>query len=195
MKQERKTTSLIKRIFDIIFALIAVVLLFPVFMVVSIMIIISDGFPVFFTQIRPGKNSVPFKLHKFRSMKKARDQKIELSTDDERITKFGNFLRRTSIDELPELFNILEGKMSIVGPRPLLMQYLERYSDEQARRHEVLPGITGWAQLRYSYASSEEDTIRKLQYDLYYVKNHSLVLDINIMLQTLEVVIWGKGAR
>jgi len=190
MKREGKTTSLIKRIFDIIFALIAVVLLFPVFLVVSIVIVISDGFPVFFTQIRPGKNSVPFKLHKFRSMKKARDQKIELSTDDERITKFGNFLRRTSIDELPELFNILEGKMSIVGPRPLLMQYLERYSDEQARRHEVLPGITGWAQINGRNTISWEE---KFRLDIWYVDHWTFCLDIKIILLTVWKVIKGEG--
>ena len=154
------------------------------------MIIISDGFPVFFTQIRPGKNSVPFKLHKFRSMKKARDQKSELSTDDERITKFGNFLRRTSIDELPELFNILEGKMSIVGPRPLLMQYLERYSDEQARRHEVLPGITGWAQINGRNTISWEE---KFRLDIWYVDHWTFCLDIKIILLTVWKVIKGEG--
>ena len=166
MKRERRTTLLFKRIFDFCFALIGGVLLLPVFIVVSIVIVISDGFPVFFTQVRPGKNDVPFKLRKFRSMRKARDQKIELSSDGERITKFGYFLRRTSLDELPELFNVLEGKMSIVGPRTLLMQYLERYSDEQARRHEVLPGITGWAQINGRNTISWEE---KFSLDIWYV--------------------------
>lgn len=190
MKRDGKTTPLIKRVFDIIFALIAVVLLSPVFLVVSIVIVISDGFPVFFTQVRPGKNGVPFKLHKFRSMKKAQDQKIELSTDGERITKFGYFLRRTSVDELPELFSVLEGKMSIVGPRPLLMQYLERYSGEQARRHEVLPGITGWAQINGRNTISWEE---KFRLDIWYVDHWTFCLDINIILQTVWKVIKGEG--
>ena len=190
MKRDGKTTPLIKRVFDIIFALIAVVLLSPVFLVVSIVIVISDGFPVFFTQVRPGKNGVPFKLHKFRSMKKAQDQKIELSTDGERITKFGYFLRRTSVDELPELFSVLEGKMSIVGPRPLLMRYLERYSGEQARRHEVLPGITGWAQINGRNTISWEE---KFRLDIWYVDHWTFCLDINIILQTVWKVIKGEG--
>ena len=190
MKRDGKTTPLIKRVFDIIFALIAVVLLSPVFLVVSIVIVISDGFPVFFTQVRPGKNGVPFKLHKFRSMKKAQDQKIELSTDGERITKFGYFLRRTSVDELPELFSVLEGKMSIVGPRPLLMQYLERYSGEQARRHEVLPGITGWAQINGRNTISWEE---KFRLDIWYVDHWTFCLDIKIILQTVWKVIKGEG--
>ncbi len=190
MKRDGKTTPLIKRVFDIIFALIAMVLLSPVFLVVSIVIVISDGFPVFFTQVRPGKNGVPFKLHKFRSMKKAQDQKIELSTDGERITKFGYFLRRTSVDELPELFSVLEGKMSIVGPRPLLMQYLERYSGEQARRHEVLPGITGWAQINGRNTISWEE---KFRLDIWYVDHWTFCLDIKIILQTVWKVIKGEG--
>ena len=190
MKRDGKTTPLIKRVFDIIFALIALVLLSPVFLVVSIMIVISDGFPVFFTQVRPGKNGVPFKLHKFRSMKKAQNQKIELSTDGERITKFGYFLRRTSVDELPELFSVLEGKMSIVGPRPLLMQYLERYSSEQTRRHEVLPGITGWAQINGRNTLSWEE---KFRLDIWYVDHWTFCLDIKIILQTVWKVIKGEG--
>ena len=190
MKRDGKTTPLIKRVFDIIFALITMVLLSPVFLVVSIVIVISDGFPVFFTQVRPGKNGVPFKLHKFRSMKKAQDQKIELSTDGERITKFGYFLRRTSVDELPELFSVLEGKMSIVGPRPLLMRYLERYSGEQARRHEVLPGITGWAQINGRNTISWEE---KFRLDIWYVDHWTFCLDINIILQTVWKVIKGEG--
>jgi len=190
MKRDGKTTPLIKRVFDIIFALIAVVLLSPVFLVVSIVIVISDGFPVFFTQVRPGKNGVPFKLHKFRSMKKAQDQKIELSTDGERITKFGYFLRRTSVDELPELFSVLEGKMSIVGPRPLLIRYLERYSGEQARRHEVLPGITGWAQINGRNTISWEE---KFRLDIWYVDHWTFCLDIKIILQTVWKVIKGEG--
>ncbi|MCD6577809.1 MAG: sugar transferase [Anaerolineaceae bacterium] len=190
MKQNWKSTPLIKRIFDILFALLAVIILSPVFIFVLILLVISDGFPVFFTQTRPGKNGKPFKLYKFRTMKEARNQKSELLTDGKRITKLGGFLRRTSVDELPELFNVLMGKMSIVGPRPLLMQYLERYSDEQARRHEVLPGITGWAQINGRNAISWEE---KFNLDVWYVDNWSFCLDIKIIFQTIWKVIKGEG--
>lgn len=190
MRRDEKSMHLIKRIFDVFFALIAVVLLSPVFIVVSILIVFSDGFPVLFTQIRPGKNGTPFKLHKFRSMKKARNQEIELSADGDRITKLGNFLRRTSLDELPELFNVLEGRMSIVGPRPLLMQYLKRYSSEQARRHEVLPGITGWAQINGRNTISWEE---KFRLDIWYVDHWTFCLDIKIIFQTVWKVIKGEG--
>ena len=190
MKQNWKSTPLIKRIFDILFALLAVIFLSPVFIFVLILLVISDGFPVFFIQTRPGKNGKPFKLYKFRTMKEARNQKSELLTDGKRITKLGGFLRRTSVDELPELFNVLMGKMSIVGPRPLLMQYLERYSDEQARRHEVLPGITGWAQINGRNAISWEE---KFNLDVWYVDNWSFCLDIKIIFQTIWKVIKGEG--
>jgi len=181
---------MIKRIFDVFFALIAVVLLSPVFIVVSILIVVSDGFPVFFTQVRPGREGIPFKLHKFRTMKEVRNKKINIPEDSDRITKLGKFLRRTSLDELPELFNVLEGKMSIVGPRPLLMRYLERYSDEQARRHEVLPGITGWAQINGRNAISWEE---KFRLDIWYVDHWTFCLDIRIILQTIWKVIKGEG--
>jgi lipopolysaccharide/colanic/teichoic acid biosynthesis glycosyltransferase len=190
MKRDGKFTQMIKRIFDVLFSLIAVVLLAPVFIVVSIVIIISDGFPVFFAQTRPGKNGNPFKLHKFRTMKEVRNYKAELLADGDRITKFGNFLRRTSIDELPELFNVLKGEMSIVGPRPLLMQYLERYSDEQTRRHEVLPGITGWAQINGRNAISWDE---KFRLDVWYVDQRTFWLDLKIILQTIWKVIKGEG--
>lgn len=182
--------QLIKRIFDVLFALIAVIILVPVLIVVSIVLVISDGFPVFFSQTRPGKNGNPFKLHKFRTMKEVRNQKIELIPDGERITKFGDILRRTSLDELPELLNVLKGEMSIVGPRPLLMQYLKRYSDEQGRRHEVLPGITGWAQINGRNAISWEE---KFRLDVWYVDHWTLWLDIRIILQTIWKVVKGEG--
>jgi lipopolysaccharide/colanic/teichoic acid biosynthesis glycosyltransferase len=190
MKRNRKSTPLIKRVFDVLFSLIMVIILSPVFIVVSIMLVISDGFPVFFTQIRPGKNGNPFKLHKFRTMKVVRNRKNELSADGDRITKFGNFLRRTSLDELPEFFNVMKGEMSIVGPRPLLMQYLGRYSDEQSRRHEVLPGITGWAQINGRNAISWEE---KFRLDVWYVDNWTFWMDFRIILQTIWKVIKGEG--
>lgn len=190
MKRNGKSTPLIKRVFDVLFSLIVVIILSPVFIVVSAVLVISDGFPVFFTQSRPGKNGNPFKLHKFRTMKVVRNQNDELSADGDRITKFGNFLRRTSLDELPELFNVLKGEMSIVGPRPLLMQYLGRYSDEQSRRHEVLPGITGWAQINGRNAISWEE---KFRLDVWYVDNWTFRLDFRIILQTIWKVIKGEG--
>ena len=182
--------QLIKRIFDVLFALTALIFLAPVLIVVSIVIVIFDGFPVFFSQTRPGKNGNPFKLHKFRTMKEVRNQKIELIPDGERITNFGVMLRRMSLDELPELFNVLKGEMSIVGPRPLLLQYLKRYSDEQIRRHEVLPGITGWAQINGRNAISWEE---KFRLDVWYVDHWTFWLDIRIILQTIWKVIKGEG--
>ena len=190
MKRNGKSTPLIKRVFDVLFSLIAVIILSPVLIVVSIVLAISDGFPVFFTQTRPGKNGNPFDLHKFRTMKVVRNQNDELSADSDRITKFGNFLRKTSLDELPELFNVLKGEMSIVGPRPLLMQYLGRYSDQQSRRHEVLPGITGWAQINGRNAISWEE---KFRLDVWYVDHWTLRLDFKIILQTIWKVIKGEG--
>jgi len=190
MKRNRKSTPLIKRVFDILFSLIVVIILSPVFIVVSIVLVISDGFPLFFTQIRPGKNGNLFKLHKFRTMKVVRNRNDELSADGDRITKFGNFLRRTSLDELPELFNVMKGEMSIVGPRPLLMQYLGRYSDEQSRRHEVLPGITGWAQINGRNAISWEE---KFRLDVWYVDNWTFWMDFRIIFQTIWKVIKGEG--
>ena len=190
MKRIGKPTPLIKRVFDVLFSLIVVIILSPVLIAVSIVLVISDGFPVFFTQTRPGKNRNPFELHKFRTMKVVRNQNDELSADVDRITKFGNFLRRTSLDELPELLNVLKGEMSIVGPRPLLMQYLGRYSDEQSRMHEVLPGITGWAQINGRNAISWEE---KFRLDVWYVDNWTFRLDIRIILQTIWKVIKGEG--
>ena len=190
MKRNGKSTPLIKRVFDVLFSLLVVIILSPVFIVVSIVLVISDGFPVFFTQTRPGKNGNPFELHKFRTMKVIRNQNDRISADGDRITKFGNFLRRTSLDELPELFNVLKGEMSIVGPRPLLMQYLGRYSDEQSRRHEVLPGITGWAQINGRNAISWEE---KFRLDVWYVDNWTFRLDFRIILQTIWKVIIGEG--
>ncbi len=190
MKRNGKTMQLIKRIFDVLFALTALIFLAPVLIVVSIVIVIFDGFPVFFSQTRPGKNGNPFKLHKFRTMNEVRNQKIELMPDGERITNFGVILRRMSLDELPELFNVLKGEMSIVGPRPLLLQYLKRYSDEQARRHEALPGITGWAQINGRNAISWEE---KFRLDVWYVDHWTFWLDIRIILQTIWKVIKGEG--
>jgi len=190
MKRDGKPTPFIKRVFDVLFSLIAMIILSPVLVVVSIVLVISDGFPVFFTQTRPGKNGNPFDLHKFRTMKVVRNQNDESSVDGDRITKFGNLLRISSLDELPELYNVLKGEMSIVGPRPLLMQYLGRYSEEQYRRHEVLPGITGWAQINGRNAISWEE---KFRLDVWYVDHWTFQLDLKIILQTIWKVIKGEG--
>ncbi len=190
MKRNEKSTPLNKRVFDVLFSLIVAIILSPVLIVVSIVLVISDGFPVFFTQTRPGKNGNPFKLHKFRTMKVVRNQNEKLLADSDRITKFGAVLRRTSLDELPEFFNVLKGEMSIVGPRPLLMQYLGRYSDEQSRRHDVLPGITGWAQINGRNAISWEE---KFRLDVWYVDNRTFWLDIRIILLTIWKAIKGEG--
>ncbi len=190
MRQNMNPTPLLKRVFDIVFSLIAAVLLTPVFILVTILLIMAQGFPVIFTQIRPGKNGKPFRLYKFRTMKESRNSEGELFVDDVRITRFGNFLRNSSFDELPELINVIKGDMSIVGPRPLLMQYLERYSEEQARRNEVLPGITGWAQVNGRNAISWEE---KFNLDVWYVDHWAFWLDIRIIFQTIWKVIKGEG--
>ena len=188
--KKRKEALLIKRLFDFVFSLIALIVLFPILVFISALIAFADGFPVFFTQIRPGKDGNPFKLIKFRTMKDIQSHSGVNFKDDDRITKLGNFLRKKSIDELPELFNVLKGEMSIVGPRPLLMQYLERYSKEQARRHEMLPGITGWAQVNGRNAISWEE---KFRLDVWYVDNWSFWLDIQIIFKTIWSALKGEG--
>ena len=175
----------------------------PIMLLVALAIKIEDGFsaPVFYRQCRVGKGGIHFDVLKFRSMSvdAEADGKAKWATEnDSRITRVGNFLRKARLDELPQVFNVLRGQMSLVGPRPERPEFVEElresipYYDE---RHAVKPGVTGWAQLKYSYGASEEDAIEKLQYDLYYIKNQSLMLDIMIILQTVEVVLWGKGAR
>ena len=148
------------------------------------------GMPVFFTQERPGKNGKIFKIIKFRTMLNDRDSNGNMLPDEERLTKFGTWLRNSSLDELPELFNVLKGDMSIVGPRPLLIQYLPLYSDHQARRHEVLPGITGWAQINGRNSITWDE---KFNLDVWYVDNHNVFMDIKIILKTILKVINKSG--
>ncbi len=162
---------MLKRLFDILASASALVLLSPVFLVVVLLVRRKLGSPVFFTQIRPGIHGKPFKMFKFRTMTDERDESGELLPDSVRLTKFGQLLRSTSLDELPELWNVLKGDMSLVGPRPLLMEYLPLYSPEQARRHEVRPGITGWAQINGRNAISCPDKFRLY---VWYVDNESL---------------------
>ncbi|MEW6983701.1 sugar transferase [Colwelliaceae bacterium 6471] len=175
-----------KRIFDILVSSTLLVLLFPVFIVLIILVKIKIGSPVFFTQPRPGLHGKVFSMIKFRSMTNAKDPQGQLYPDNIRLTKFGRLLRATSLDELPELWNVLIGNMSLVGPRPLLVEYLPLYSQQQARRHEVKPGITGWAQVNGRNAITWQE---KFSLDVWYVDHQSLWLDIKILFMTIKRVI------
>ena len=162
----------------------------PVMGLISVLLLITDGPPVLFVQERPGMGGRPFRMLKFRTMKNSVDGKGGFLPDAVRLTSFGKFLRRTSLDELPEILNVLMGDMSLVGPRPLLMQYLDRYTPEQVRRHDVKPGITGWAQVNGRNAITWEE---KFKLDVWYVDNRSFLLDLKILWLTLLNVIWGVG--
>lgn len=177
---------MLKRLFDIIASLIGLILLSPVILITAILVRLKLGSPIFFTQDRVGKDNKIFKMIKFRTMTDEKDKSGELLSDKYRLTSFGKFLRSTSIDELPELINVLKGDMSLVGPRPLLVKYLPLYSKEQIRRHEVKPGITGWAQIngRNSISWSE-----KFKLDVWYVDNNSFLVDIKILFLTIYKVI------
>jgi lipopolysaccharide/colanic/teichoic acid biosynthesis glycosyltransferase len=175
---------------DLVLTIPGIVILSPLLLFVALLVEVSFGIPVIFRQKRPGFQSKPFWVYKFRTMTNAHDAQDNLLPDSQRITRFGHFLRSTSLDELPELFNVLRGEMSLVGPRPLLMQYLERYSPEQARRHEVLPGITGWAQINGRNALTWEE---KFNLDVWYVDHWSFWLDIKIMLLTVVKVLHREG--
>lgn len=179
-----------KRALDLIASSLGLVVLSPVFLVVAVLVAIRLGRPVIFKQVRPGLHGKPFPMYKFRTMTNERDDQGQLLPDEQRLTAFGRFLRSTSLDELPELFNVLIGQMSLVGPRPLLMAYLDRYTPEQARRHEVKPGITGWAQVNGRNALTWEE---KFRLDVWYVDNHSLRLDIQVLLMTVRQVLKRDG--
>ena len=179
-----------KRVLDIVVSFIGLILLSPLFLLLYFKIKKEMGTPVIFSQIRPGRDGKPFRMYKFRSMKDATDQDGNPLPDADRITPFGAKLRTTSLDELPELWNVLKGEMSLVGPRPLLMEYLPLYSTEQYRRHEVRPGITGWAQVNGRNAISWEE---KFEYDVWYVDNQSILLDIKILLLTIKKVFVKEG--
>lgn len=180
---------MIKRLMDILGASMALLLLFPLIVVTALLIYIRMGKPVFFCQTRPGLNGLPFKMLKFRTMSNATDASGQVLNDEQRITRVGSLLRSTSLDELPELWNVLLGQMSLVGPRPLLMEYLDRYSPQQARRHEVKPGITGWAQINGRNAISWDE---KFSLDVWYVDNRTFWLDIKILFYTVVKVIRRK---
>jgi len=180
----------IKRLFDIIASTIGLLLLAPVIAAVAFQIRRKLGSPVLFRQVRPGKAGKPFEMVKFRTMSDATDKDGNPLPDSERMSPFGAFLRSTSLDELPELWNVLKGDMSLVGPRPLLMEYLPLYSKEQYRRHDVRPGVTGWAQLNGRNAISWED---KFKLDVWYVENRSLWLDLKIIYTTIKKVLVRDG--
>jgi lipopolysaccharide/colanic/teichoic acid biosynthesis glycosyltransferase len=177
-----------KRIFDFTASLIGLVVLLPFILILSSFILIFNGWPVFFIQPRLGKNKIPFNMIKFRTMKSGISKSSE--HDATRLTKIGKVLRKTSVDELPVLFNVIKGDMSLVGPRPLLLKYGPRFSPKQDRRHHVLPGITGLAQINGRNTISWED---KFDYDIQYVKNHSFWIDLKILIQTMFLVIKFQG--
>lgn len=179
-----------KRLFDIICSLVGIVILSPIILITALLIRFKLGSPVVFKQKRPGLYSKPFFVYKFRTMTDDRNASGELLSDDVRLTSFGKLLRKLSLDELPQLFNVLKGDISLVGPRPLLMEYLDLYTPEQARRHEVRPGITGWAQVNGRNAISWEE---KFRLDVWYVENQSFWLDLKILVMTVMKVFNSEG--
>lgn len=176
----------IKRLLDIILSLIAIIILLPIYAIISILVLIFMGWPILFKQPRPGKNEKIFNMYKFRTMTNKRDKNGNLLPDKERLNKFGKLLRSTSLDELPELFCILTGKMSIVGPRPLVVEYLPYYNEREKHRHDVLPGLTGLAQISGRNTLQWEE---RFEYDLEYIKNISFKNDMKIIFKTIKKVL------
>lgn len=179
-----------KRLFDLALSIPALFSLTPLMLIIGFFVRMRIGTPVLFKQGRPGLHGKPFTIYKFRTMTDKRDKDWNLLLDGDRLTRLGRFLRKTSLDELPELFNVIKGDMTIVGPRPLLMQYLGRYTPEQARRHEVKPGVTGWAQVNGRNAITWED---KFKLDVWYVDNQSLWLDLKIIGLTVWKILKREG--
>jgi len=179
-----------KRFCDVLGSTVVLLALSPLLITLFVLVRLLIGSPIFFIQIRPGLNGKPFKLYKFRTMNDIRDPRGNLLPDSQRLTAFGRFLRIASMDELPELWNVIKGDMSLVGPRPLLMQYLDRYTPEQMRRHEVKPGITGWAQVNGRNAISWK---KKFELDVWYVDHWSLWLDIKIIGMTIWKILRREG--
>ena len=182
--------SFFKRLFDFLAALVGFLLLSPIFLVVTIGLFFANQGKPFFFQIRPGKNETLFRIVKFKTMNDKKDVTGDLLPDAQRLTKIGNFVRKTSLDEIPQLLNVLKGDMSLIGPRPLLPEYLPLYNEVQKRRHEVRPGITGWAQVNGRNAISWE---QKFEYDVWYVNHISLWLDIKILFLTVKKVFVREG--
>lgn len=190
-----------ERIFDILASLLLLLFTWPIMLIVAIAVVIDDGWPILYRQLRVGYQGRKFEVMKFRSMR--RDAEKDgvakwAARDDDRITRVGRVIRKFRLDELPQIINVLRGDMSFVGPRPERPDFVDELSQRipyYRERHCVKPGITGWAQLKYEYGASQQDALEKLQYDLYYVKNHTLLLDLMILLQTAEVILWRTGAR
>lgn len=179
-----------KRVFDVVAASFFLIITWPLILIVALLVRINLGGPVLFVQVRPGRYARPFRMVKFRSMRDIVDVDGNMLPDSDRLTKFGRFLRATSLDEVPELWNVLKGDMSLVGPRPLLMEYLPLYSAEQARRHEVRPGITGWAQVN---GRNEISWGEKFSLDVWYVDNQTFLLDLKILFLTVKKVLVREG--
>ena len=180
----------IKRLADVVVALFVLIIFSPIILVVAILIRFNLGSPIFFRQQRPGLHGKPFLMIKFRTMRDAEGRDGRPLPDAQRMTRFGNLLRKVSLDELPELWNVLRGEMSLVGPRPLLMQYMERYSDRQKKRHDVRPGVTGWAQVN---GRNAVDWDTRFEMDVWYVENWSLLLDLKILFLTVKTVLKRDG--
>lgn len=180
----------LKRFFDFFSALIGLILVFPILLVVTVLLYFANNGKPFYFQQRPGKNGKIFTIVKFKSMNDKKDSEGNLLPDGQRITKIGAFVRKSSLDEIPQLINVLKGDMSLVGPRPLLTSYLDLYNDFQNRRHEVRPGVTGWAQVNGRNAISWD---QRFEYDIYYVENQSFLLDFKILVKTVKKVIVSEG--
>jgi len=182
--------SIKKRLFDLVVASLLLLLCSPLILILSLVSLVAIGSPIIFSQLRPGKGGVPFKMYKFRTMLDKNDEYGIPLPDSQRIFRYGQFLRSSSLDELPGLWNVVKGDMSLVGPRPLLVEYLPLYNDFQLRRHEVRPGITGWAQVNGRNTISWEN---KFKYDIWYVENQSFLLDVKIIWLTMKKVIAREG--
>jgi sugar transferase EpsL len=180
----------LKRLFDILVSITGLLILSPVFLITGLLVALKLGSPVIFSQIRPGKGCKPFRIYKFRTMTNETDQNGELLPNKDRLTRFGKFLRSTSLDELPELINVLRGEMSLVGPRPLLIEYVPIFNEFQNKRHNVKPGITGWAQINGRNALTWDD---KFKLDVWYVENRSFWLDLKIIILTVFKTIKREG--
>ncbi|WP_067151790.1 sugar transferase [Pseudotamlana agarivorans] len=184
--------NIIKRVLDLSIAIVALIMLSPIFFIVFIALLISNNGKVFFFQTRPGKNEIPFDIIKFKSMNDNKDSNGNLLPYDQRVTQLGQFIRKYSLDEIPQLFNVIKGDMSLIGPRPLLMDYLPLYNKKQKKRHNVKPGITGWAQVNGRNAISWE---QKFNFDVWYVDNLSFLLDVKILILTFKKVIKKEGVN
>jgi sugar transferase (PEP-CTERM system associated) len=201
--RQGRINSILERAFDLVASFVLLLLALPLMIVTAIAIKLEDGprAAIFYRQTRVGQYGRPFRLMKFRSMREdaERDGKPQWAQkNDSRVTRVGSFIRMTRIDELPQILCVLRGDMSFVGPRPERPEFVAQLNERipyYRERHSIKPGITGWAQLCYPYGSSEQDAAEKLQYDLFYVKNHSLLFYLAILVQTVEVIVWGKGAR